>query len=1045
MIKRSLLIGLIVLIASSLIPLSILRAHMQQESEFHVRKGVMDLAGWDHARQPRIKLDGEWEFYWHRLLTPADFRNADQDALNAAYMKVPAGWNGKTVDGQPLPAHGFATYRMLLKHVPAGGIFALEKKNIRFSSVVYVNGAKLFEDGVPSERAANYRPGNVPQFGLFQIRPGDVEIVIQVANFDYFNAGITASLYFGEQAALIAHQQGSMTSEFSMLAVLGMLALIYLICFATAARYHAKDYSLLGFAAMCLLYVVYHGLMGDRSLLRILPDMPFDIVYKVKDVISMLCLISASWLFYKLQKNIIPLRLLQAFTAIFGIFAIVAAVASIRSYSSLQQYVILLYEVMLIWLLAKSIVLYIKGPPNHQLKDLLLFMAILTINLYSLDILLFATSVKENFMIANVYLFIFNAIMIFYVVLRFFEAYRTVEGMKNRLIAVDKIKDDFLSTTSHELKTPLNAIVSITDTLIRGVEGPVTAQQAHNLSIIMGSGRRLTHMVNELLDYAKLKHGDIVLHPGSVNLRESADSVLRMHAFLLGGKPIELVNAIPADFPAAYADGNRLIQILHNLVGNAIKFTERGVIEIGASLAPGKMHVSVRDSGIGIAPDMLHRVFQAFEQADASDTRSYEGTGLGLSITKRLVELHGGEIMVESVPGLGSVFTFTLPRTEGALPAAAKPDYPLRADDAKPMLGEGALVPESAAYPLRVAGSGGDGPILVVDDDYANLQSMINLFKLEGHPIVALNRGQTALDELERNPRYDLVILDIMMPGMSGFETLGKIRERFSPFELPVLMLTARNRTSDVKLALDLGANDFVGKPFEAEELLARVRSLTRLKTSVREAANAEIAFLRSQIKPHFLYNALNAIATLCIDAPHKAEELTLDLSEYLRSSFDFKQLDALVPLQHELELVEAYVHIEQARFGGRLEVEYEIDADPHARIPPLILQPLVENAIRHGLMSKIDGGKVRVSVKETSGTGIRFEVADNGKGMNELARRELLDPDRVRDRKGVGLWNISRRIKLLYGTSIRLDSTEGVGTTVSFTVPAQASEQLGG
>ncbi len=1036
MFKRSMLIGLIVLIATSLIPLSIIHTRMQQESDLQVRKGVLDLTTWDYTRQPRIKLDGEWEFYWHRLLTPADFQQIDQAALNTAYMKVPAGWNGKIVDGQPLPVHGFATYRMLLKHVPVGGVFALEKKNIRFSSAVYVNGVKLFEDGVPAERAANYVPGNVPQFGLFPVQQGDVEIVIQVANFDYFNAGIPASLYFGEQVALIARQQGSVTSEFSMLAVLGVLALIYLICFATAALYRVRDYSLLGFAAICLLYIAYHGLMGERSLLRILPDMPFEIVYKAKDIISMVCLIAASWLFYKLQPKIIPLRLLQALTTILVGFAILVAVVPIRGYTALQLYVIPLYEIMLIWLLVKSIVLYIKGPPNHHLKDLLLFMAILTINLYSLDILLFAMSLKESFVLANVYLFIFNVIMVFYVVLRFFEAYRTVEGMKNQLIAVDKIKDDFLSTTSHELKTPLNAIVSITDTLIRGVEGPVTAQQAHNLSIIMGSGRRLTHMVNELLDYAKLKHGDIVLHPGSVNLRETADSVLRMHAFLLGGKPIELFNAIPADFPAAYVDGNRLMQILHNLVGNAIKFTEHGVIEIGASLAPGKMNVSVRDTGIGIAPDMQKRIFQAFEQVDASETRSYEGTGLGLSITKRLVELHGGEIGVESTPGRGSVFTFTLSRKEGYLPAVVKSDLPHRAiDDKSPLADGSASVPETALYPIRIAGSSKE-PILAVDDDYANLQSMINLFKLEGHPIVAVNRGQAALDELERNPGYDLVILDIMMPGMSGFETLEKIRGRFSPFELPVLMLTARNRTSDVKLAMELGANDFVGKPFEAEELLARVRSLTRLKASVRDAANAEIAFLRSQIKPHFLYNALNAIATLCINAPHKAEELTLSLSEYLRSSFDFKQLDALVPLHHELELVEAYVRIEQARFGGRLQVEYDIDADRYTRIPPLSLQPLVENAIRHGLMSRIVGGKVRISVKETPGAGIRFEVADNGKGINELVRKELLDPDQVRDRKGVGLWNISRRIKLLYGTSIQLDSTEGGGTTVSFTVP---------
>lgn len=329
-----------------------------------------------------------------------------------------------------------------------------------------------------------------------------------------------------------------------------------------------------------------------------------------------------------------------------------------------------------------------------------------------------------------------------------------------------------------------------------------------------------------------------------------------------------------------------------------------------------------------------------------------------------------------------------------------------------------------------------------MDDDYANLQSMINLLKLEGYSTVVVNRGQLALDVLAQR-EFFLVVLDIMMPDMSGYEVLKKVRERFSPFELPVLMLTAKNRGNDIILSMENGANDFVGKPFESEELLARVRSLTRLKASVRHAKNAEIAFLRSQIKPHFLFNALNSIAALCMDEPLKAEELTLQLSQYLRSSFDFKQLDSLTSLRNERELVDAYLNIEKARFGDRLQVDFEVDAHLNVRIPPLILQPLVENAIRHGLMSNVRGGTVKIAVTMKEDNLVHFVVEDDGCGISEKRLRQLME--KGGEKKGVGLWNISQRIKLLYGKALHMDSKEGIGTKISFDIPAQPFKQMGG
>jgi two-component system sensor histidine kinase ChiS len=924
---------------------------------------------------------------------------------------------------------------MVLKNLPVSGVFALKKTNIRFSSRIFVNGQSVIEDGNPAANEADYRSGNIPLIGLFSSDKGDVEIIIQVSNFDYVNGGIPVSLSFGEEAAMMEVQQKSTAREFSTVAILGTLALIFFICFGAASLYRKQDYSLLVFATICLLFAIYHGLIGERSLLLFFPKLSFIVLYKVKDISSISCFIVLAIFFYQMHKSIISLKFTQAITIVLGSFIILVAILPIRSYTVIYPYVIILYELMLIWMLCRVATLYIRSAEVNRIKLLLMFMAILAINLYSIDIILFALSIKENLWLGQFYIVAFNIIMIVLIVLRFFEAYHTIDEMKNQLIGLDKIKDEFLSNTSHELKTPLNAIVNITATLLDGVEGPVNEKQAQNLAIVIGSGRRLTHMVNELLDYSKMKYGDITLYKSNLDLKAVVDSVIGIHSFLLGEKSILLVNRVASNFPMVNADGNRLIQIFHNLVDNAIKFTEQGEIEISARVIQEWVEVRVADTGLGISPDMQERIFKAFEQVDEAEIHSHGGTGLGLSITKKLVELHGGNIAVESTVEKGSVFIFTLPRWDKAVKPISRPTLKAAHSYKELSFSHG-------SYPLYIKGEINE-PILVVDDDFANLQSMINLFKLEKYSIVVVNRGQMALEELAKNTDFFLVVLDITMPDISGYEVLQKIRERFTPFELPVLMLTAKNRVSDMKMSMDNGANDYVGKPFEAEELMARVKSLTRLRASVKTAKDAEIAFLRSQIKPHFLYNALNSIAELCVEEPEKAEELTLQLSQYLRSSFDFKQLDSLTSLENELELVEAYINIEKARFGARLNVEYDVRVNTDYRIPPLILQPLVENAIRHGLMSNLRGGTVIISVKELENSVISFIVEDNGSGMSEHKLKKVMQSDV--DKRGVGLWNISQRIKLLYGKNIHIQSAEGLGTTVSFEIPIQQLKRMGG
>lgn len=241
------------------------------------------------------------------------------------------------------------------------------------------------------------------------------------------------------------------------------------------------------------------------------------------------------------------------------------------------------------------------------------------------------------------------------------QAFEREHTLNQRLRELDKLKDEFLANTSHELRTPLNGIIGLSESLLDGAGGPVPEPMKKYLEMIAYSGKRLANLVNDILDFAKLKNHTLQLHRRPVNVYESVQILLKMTEPLVGAKPLELINAVPESLPPVFADEGRLQQILYNLVGNAVKFTDRGSITVSAKHEYDRVVIDVVDTGIGIPPDQAAKIFESFEQVDGTDNRKYGGTGLGLAITKRLVELHGGVISVTSTLGVGSRFRVRLP------------------------------------------------------------------------------------------------------------------------------------------------------------------------------------------------------------------------------------------------------------------------------------------------------------------------------------------------------------------------------------------------
>jgi signal transduction histidine kinase/DNA-binding response OmpR family regulator/serine phosphatase RsbU (regulator of sigma subunit) len=397
---------------------------------------------------------------------------------------------------------------------------------------------------------------------------------------------------------------------------------------------------------------------------------------------------------------------------------------------------------------------------------------------------------------------------------------------------LDKLKDEFLANTSHELRTPLNGIIGIADSLIDGAAGELTDQTKANLAMIVSSGKRLSHLVNDILDVSKLKQKNIELQLKPVGLREIVEVVLTLSKPLVAQKPVQLINAIKPDLPPAYADENRLQQIFYNLIGNAIKFTDSGHIEISAEIKKGDeiLVITVTDTGIGIPEDKLDNIFQSFEQADGGTARKYGGTGLGLAVTKPLIQLHGGDIWVQSTPGVGSQFTFTLPISEK--PIESQPNQASSVSHYQVTQGPISTEPSTIA-PSPIPGK---FKILAVDDEPVNLQVLVNHLSLQHYTIFQASSGIEALTLIEQGLKPDIILLDVMMPQMTGYEVTQKLREKWQADELPILLLTAKNQVADLVTGLETGANDYLTKPISKDELLVRIKTHIHIKELQAEA-----------------------------------------------------------------------------------------------------------------------------------------------------------------------------------------------------------------
>ena len=540
-------------------------------------------------------------------------------------------------------------------------------------------------------------------------------------------------------------------------------------------------------------------------------------------------------------------------------------------------------------------------------------------------------------------------------------SFTSLEAKNASLERLDWLKDEFLANTSHELRAPLNGIIGVAESLRIEETEPLSPQTRAHLTAIVASGRRLYHLVSDILDFAKLKRQNIELVMAPVEIREVAETVLSLSQPAIGSKNLQLINAINPDLPLALADENRLQQILYNLIGNAIKFTESGAIEVSAELVnvgsrgageqgaeeqgageqqisplppaplpsassplptqnPGLsvaeaskpqnspkpncyLAVSIADTGIGISEDKLEGIFEYFQQGNDSNATEYEGKGLGLAIAKRLVELHGGKISVESTLGVGSRFIFTMPIAPSKMPAKAylngglavreKTAYMLDAENLPDLDSQELIVNNQ---PITVRGNPSNKfKILIVDDDRINRHVLVNYLASENYAIAQASNGLDAFGTM-RDFQPDIILLDVIMPKMTGYEFCRKIRKQYSTTELPILMLTSKHKGEDVMQGYNAGANDYLIKPMSKYELLAKIQTHIRL---------SKITTAYSRFVPRQFIHFLNKESIVDVQLGDQVQQ---EMSILFTDIRDFTQLSESMTPEQNFRFINSYL-----------------------------------------------------------------------------------------------------------------------------------------
>jgi two-component system, sensor histidine kinase ChiS len=1033
--------------------------------------GTIDLSEWDFEEDGMLKLDGDWEFYESQLLSPDDF--ASKELMDKKLLSVPGNYGDE----------GYGTYRLKMILKDHKQVYSIKIDFLQSAYKLWAGGQEIISAGKPGQSKFEMKPLSLPRAGSFTGDDNEVYLTLQVSNF-YSKLALIDTIVMGTDDQISSNEKKLLAFDLFLFGSTIMGALYNLALFLK----RRKNLSALYFSIVCMIVAIRTLFLGQRFIISIFPDLNYILSGKIMHwtfflYIPFIVLFIDSFYEKLLDRRIVKLSKISAY-----IYGFLILISDPMHYMNL----ILPFEAFTILVLAYMIYkvsrLYIERSSSDYIMVLGLVALLITIIndiLYEYSIIITGTYAAFGtliFIIANSYLLAERQSL----------AFTNAEALSEKLKSLNALKDEFLAVTSHELKTPLNGIIGLAENLKCYCTNNFNEEQIQNIELIYSSAKRLSNLVNDITVFSRLKNGEVKLQEKPVDLWKIADQVVKFCSLNINNKEVSIINLIDSSAPLVFGDEERIQQIFFNIISNAIKFTTQGTIKLCYSIKVGYIEISVEDTGIGIPKERLDSIFEMYEQIEGISER-FGGTGLGLYITKKLVQLHGGTIGVSSTPGKGSSFRVTLPLSKG-----------------KPEIEEGQLYFEEAVMGINpkiesekvetIASQ--DNAIiekscekekyklLVVDDDYVNQRVLQTYLARENFTILRASSGREALKIISDNKDLDLVILDVMMPDMLGYEVTAYVREKYTLFELPILIMTAISNVDNLILAFKSGSNDYLPKPLNKQELLARVNTLITLKNSVNKAikltkqiveADKQVEELKENDRlktelftnmSHELRTPLNVICSsiqLLSSLDDKKQlgderiryylsimrQNSVRLLRLINNIIDMSKLEGnhLILCAANKDIVYVVEELCQsvAEYIKSKDIEIIFDTDMEEKLIAFDeekLERIILNVLSNAVKFTDKGGSIFVNVRDKDDY-VEISIKDTGIGIPEdklnfiFERFAQLDRSLSRRSEGSGIGlSLVKSLVELHGGKIFANSELGVGTEFIIQLPARVLDE---
>lgn len=749
-------------------------------------KGSVDLRQTDFNHEV-VTLNGKWKFFWNTLLPP----EAPEPYFE--YTSFPELWHNLLWKQSEISSQGYATYKLTILLPDKRPRLSLEVPEMYCAYTLFVNGEKTVSNGSPGIDKETTKPYWSTQVVPLHSHEDTLHITLQVANFHHLKGGISKEIRIGSHNILQKQNQLDQAFDYFLTGCIIMGGFFFLGLYL----FGSHDKSILYFALFCIFYSYRIVGAGKYSLQAILPDISWTISIHL-EYLSLFLAVAMFALYTRyLYPEDAPQKILSGMAGICFAFALITAISPPILFTRLIDpfiFLVLIY-------IAFAVVIYWRAYRNKRTGAQYALISSAAIFIIIICVIL------EYYGIATPFPFIlFTGYVTFFfcqsLILTFRFAFTLKKAKEDAELGL-KTKGEFLSTMSHEIRTPLNSVIGMTHLMIR--DNP-RDDQKEQLDVLLFSANNLLNIVNDVLDFSTIEAGKIRFLMEPIDLKIITKNIISGYQAAANTDKIKFILELDEDLPQqVLGDKTRTAQIIGNLVHNAIKFTNEGHVKLSVqklnrSTDEITLKIAIEDTGIGIAPEKQEIIFDRFTQADSSSSRGFSGTGLGLSISKKILELQGINLELESEPGKGSVFSFIQ-------------KFQILEDKKTEVVPEPSLKSPLAGI-----------KILVVEDNAMNILVLRNFLTRWGASFDIAKNGQEALNLLTSS--HNIVLMDMHMPVMDGYEATRTLRSRGET--VPIVALTASLALNAEEHIISIGINDIVLKPFAPDRLLEVILKYTR-------------------------------------------------------------------------------------------------------------------------------------------------------------------------------------------------------------------------